>query len=113
MDRVVVNAATGEQTVVPLTAAEIAALPGPGPVVYPPLPVASFWLAALEVGVTKASVLTTVNAMPDPTDRERTRIMVEDTRIYRREDPLINALAAGQGITSTQLDSLWLWAAAL
>nr|WP_316651539.1 hypothetical protein [uncultured Gellertiella sp.] len=81
------------------------------PVVYPPLPRSVFWLAALAVGVTKAGILSRIESLPDGADKERKRITIEETLQYRREDPYLSELALEAGITSEQLDALWLWAA--
>ena len=77
---------------------------------FPPLPRAAFWLAALEVGVTKSGVLSHVATNSDPAFREQARIMIEESTQYRRDDPLIDFLSAAEGITSEQLDVLWNWA---
>lgn len=85
--------------------------PPPSPVVYPPLPRSVFWLAALSVGVTKAGIMGRIDSMPEGADKERKRIMIEETLQYRRNDPDLSSLASEVGITPTQLDSLWLMAA--
>lgn len=81
------------------------------PLVYPPLPRSVFWLAALEAGVTKANILLRIAALPDGVDRERKRIMIEETMQYRRDDPDLSELALAEGIAPAQLDALWLSAA--
>lgn len=75
-----------------------------------PLPRAAFWLAALDASVTKSSVLASIELWPDGVEKERARIMVEEFQQYRIDDPVLQALAASQGISPVQLENLWIWA---
>lgn len=76
----------------------------------PPLPRLRFWLAAAEAGVTIEGVRARVAAIPDPIERSRATAFVEFAEVYRRDDPLLIAMAEAEGINSVQLDALWAWA---
>lgn len=83
---------------------------------FPPLHRLEFWLLALTIDVTKASVAAHIEAMPEGTyeeiqTKEEARLYFADATIYRREDPFLNALAVAEGVTAEQLDSLWKWGA--
>jgi len=86
-------------------------LPYVEPAIPPaPLPRLSFWLAAVEIGVTKAGVRARIDAMPEGVDKKFALVYLEDAERYRRTDPLLNAMAEAEGITQVQLDALWTWA---
>lgn len=75
-----------------------------------PLNRLDFWLAAAEVGVTIEGVRARVASVTDPIERSRSTAFVEFAEVYRRDDPLLIAMAEAEGITSSQLDALWIWA---
>lgn len=83
----------------------------PAPVV-PPIPRLGFWLAAAEIGVTKAGVKAHIDAMPDGIEKQQAIVYFEDAQLYRRTDPLLNQMAELENITQPQLDALWTWALA-
>ncbi|WP_159953048.1 hypothetical protein [Rhizobium sp. 18065] len=83
----------------------------PVDVLPPPLPRLTFWLAAAEIGVTKAAIRARIDAMPEGLAKNQAQAYLDDALLYRREDPLLIAMAAAEGITETELDSLWTWAA--
>lgn len=82
-------------------------------VYYPPLTKVQFWLAALNVGVTKSAVLALINQITDSNAKEQALIMLEETTSYKRNDPFVAQFSAMLGISSVQLDQLWLQAATL
>ncbi|MGP4725554.1 hypothetical protein ACSV5S_12830 [Agrobacterium deltaense] len=83
----------------------------PAPVI-PPIPRLGFWLAAAEIGVTKAGVKAHIDAMPDGVEKQQAIVYFEDAQLYRRTDPLLNQMAELENITQAQLDDLWTWALA-
>ncbi|WCK27055.1 hypothetical protein [Agrobacterium pusense] len=82
----------------------------PAPV--PPIPRLGFWLAAAEIGVTKAGVKAHIDAMPDGVEKQQAIVYFEDAQNYRRTDPLLNQMAELENISQAQLDDLWTWALA-
>ena len=68
-----------------------------------------FWLAAASVGVSKFSVRAHIEAMPEGIEKCEAIAWFEEAKQYRRQDPLLIALAAAEGITEPQLDALWVW----
>lgn len=70
----------------------------------------TFWLAAADIGVSKRGVLARVDELEDSPDKFRAYAYIEEASQYRREDPLLIAFAAAEGITEEQLDHLWVWA---
>jgi hypothetical protein len=70
-----------------------------------------FWLAASRINITKADVLALVDAMEDKDAADDLRIEVTETASFSRTNPAVDELASLLGITSEQLDSLWVWAA--
>lgn len=83
----------------------------PAPVT-PPIPRLGFWLAAAEIGVTKAGVKAHVDAMPEGVEKQQAIVYFEDAQLYRRTDPLLNQMAELENISQAQLDDLWVWALA-
>lgn len=81
------------------------------PALVPPLPRLTFWLAAAEVGVTKAGIRAHIDAMPEGLEKFQALAYLEEAQVYRREDPLLIQMAAVEGITEPELDALWAWAA--
>jgi hypothetical protein len=78
----------------------------------PPIPRLGFWLAAAEIGVTKAGVKAHIDAMPEGVEKQQAIVYFEDAQNYRRTDPLLNQMAEVENITQSQLDDLWTWALA-
>ncbi|MFN3440966.1 MAG: hypothetical protein ACK4Z3_01040 [Rhizobium rosettiformans] len=77
----------------------------------PPLPRLTFWLAAAEIGVTKAGIRAHIDAMPEGVEKFQALAYLEEAQVYRRNDPLLIQMAAVEGITEPELDALWAWAA--
>lgn len=87
---------------------------GPLPLSNPltePLSRLAFWLAAAEIGVTKAGIRAHIEVMPDGVEKFQALAYLEEAQVYRREDPLLIQMAAVEGITEPELDALWTWAA--
>ncbi|EHJ98823.1 hypothetical protein AT5A_09020 [Agrobacterium tumefaciens 5A] len=82
------------------------------PAPAPPIPRLGFWLAAAEIGVSKAGVKAHIDAMPDGVEKQQAIVYFEDAQLYRRTDPLLNQMAELENITQSQLDDLWVWALA-
>lgn len=76
-----------------------------------PLSRLTFWLAAAEIGVTKAGIRAHIDAMPEGVAKFQALAYLEEAQVYRREDPLLIQMAAAEGISEPELDSLWAWAA--
>lgn len=78
---------------------------------FPPLERLEFWLGAAEIGVSKAMVRAEIEAMPDGIDKNRALAFFEDATIYRREDPILNALIQSPAINlpAAQVDAMWKW----
>lgn len=77
----------------------------------PPLSRLTFWLAAAEIGVTKAGIRAHIDAMPEGVEKFQALAYLEEAQVYRRNDPLLIQMAAVEGITEPELDALWAWAA--
>lgn len=82
----------------------------PPPAPIPPLSRLTFWLAAAEIGVTKAGIRAHIDAMPEGVEKFQALAYLEEAQVYRREDPLLIQMAAAEGITEPELDALWAWA---
>lgn len=76
-----------------------------------PLSRLTFWLAAAEVGVTKAGIRAHIDAMPDGVAKIQALAYLEEAQVFRRNDPLLIQMAALEGFTEPDLDALWAWAA--
>jgi hypothetical protein len=115
MDRIEFNVTTGQKTIIPMTAEEVEALQSTTPqaVVFPALTKVQFWLAALNVGITKSDVLTLINQITDKPTREQATIMLEETMLYKRNDPFVTQFSQMMGISSSQLDQLWIGASTI
>lgn len=72
-----------------------------------------FWLGAVEVGVTKASLLEDIAKSYDAAEGEFLRIEVESATSFHRDNKLVSELSGLLGIEPYQLDALWLRAASL
>lgn len=90
-----------------------ATAPEPEPVDLKAIPLSrlTFWLAAAEIGVTKAGIRAHIDAMPEGVEKFQALAYLEEAQVYRREDPLLIQMAAIEGITEPELDALWTWAA--
>ncbi|MBA4799353.1 MAG: hypothetical protein H2043_18295 [Rhizobiales bacterium] len=109
--RTIFDLETGEGHQVPLTAEELAELDAIQPPAQAPLSRLTFWLAAAEIGVTKAGIRAHIDAMPEGLEKFQALAYLEEAQVYRREDPLLIQMAAVEGITEPELDALWTWAA--
>ncbi len=108
MNRIETNVITGEQTVIPLTPEEIAALPPlPGPVV--PVSVTPRQVRLL---LHSQNLLSQVEAIIAASD-EPTRIAWEYALEFRRDDPLLLQLAGNLNLTAQQVDQFFITAAGL
>lgn len=76
-----------------------------------PLSRLTFWLAAAEIGVTKAGIRARIDAMPEGVQKYQALAFLEEAPVYRRADPLLIQMAAAEGISESELDALWTWAA--
>lgn len=88
------------------------------PVVYPTLTPRQLWLAAREISITKDQVLALIEAMPETTpeeidDKQVAMIEIMEAPSYKRDHPLVAMLSGLVGLTPTELDDLWIWAAGL
>ena len=125
LSKIVFNVATGEQTVIPLTPEEIAALP---PLAPPPVPNLTFAQLLIglvsEGGITEAEgtawltgtlpagVEALIASLPVP-QRFAARARAVAPSVVLRNDPLVIALGAAQGKTPEQLDAFFILAANL
>ena len=60
---------------------------------------------------TKAGIRAHIDAMPEGVAKFQALAYFEEAQVYRRQDPLLIQMAAAEGITETELDALWAWAA--
>lgn len=110
MNRIEVNVVTGERTVVPLTAAEIAEIESRPPL--PPPRVVDMRQARL--ALRQAGFLPAVNAAiaaAPGAAGEDARIEWEFAAHVERDSPLVAGFTAALGITEAQIDSLFALAA--
>jgi hypothetical protein len=80
-----------------------------------PLDRLDFWLIAAKAGVSKWSVRDHIAVLPEdtPEDFEAKAEAIawfEEAKQYRRDDPILIAMAEAEGISAEQLDALWVWA---
>lgn len=75
-----------------------------------PLPRLEFWLAAAEVSVSKWGIRDRIADMPEGREKHEAIAWFEEAKQYRRNDPILNAMADLEGIPPEQLDALWIWA---
>lgn len=70
------------------------------------------WLMALDIGITKASILASLETMEDRTEAERLHIELTEPPMngYERLSPAVETLREMQGIPEEQFDDLWAWA---
>lgn len=69
--------------------------------------------AMVYAGIGLDDVTNTIKQIPDPVERDLALIDWEDAPVYQRSHPLFNTLAPAFGLTTEQLDTLWMWAADL
>ena len=105
---VITNAATGEKTIRPYTAEEIAAIEAAN---APKVP-ASITPRQCRIILSQQGLLSTVEAAIAGMD-EPTRITWEYALEFRRDDPLLNALAVNLNLTSEQVDQFFIAASQL
>ena len=116
---VITNAQTGEQTIRPYTAEEIAAIPPPPPAPIPNLSFAQLmiglvsegWITTAEgeawlTGTLPAPVLALIATLPLAQQFAAKARALRPT-IVERTDPLVSALGAAQGKTPEQLDDFF------
>ncbi len=60
-----------------------------------------------------ADVLAYVDAIEDPTQQALARVALDDTTEWRRDSPFLATAAAALGLSETQLDDLFVTAAAI
>lgn len=63
--------------------------------------------AALIVAGLWPAVLAYVGAIPDPTDKALAEVALNDTQEWRRDSLFLNSAASALGLTSAQLDQLF------
>ena len=107
--------ATPEQAA-EILASQAALVPAPIDPLTKPLDRLAFWLVAASAGVSKWSVRDRITGMPEATPEEfrakaEAIAWFEEAKQYRRYDPILVAQAEAEGITSEQLDALWIYAA--
>ena len=71
------------------------------------LPRREFRRALLHNGMDTATVLSVINAIADPTDREEMTIWWEDTVLFQRAHPILVDMVAAAGLTPEQGDAIW------
>lgn len=95
-----------------------AIIPAPAPTAeerraaLPDISARQLWLMALDIGITKASVLASLETMEDKIEAERLRIELTEPPLngYERLSPAVETLRELQGIPLEQFDDLWAWA---
>lgn len=68
---------------------------------------ADFWIACLELGVTKSMVKEKLNLIPDEIIRAKTEIRIDEAEHFYRGDEGLILLAKMFGITDEQLDAIF------
>lgn len=111
--KTVINVQTGEITMEPYTAEELAAIAAR--IESPQIP-RIVTMRQARLALSRSGLLTAVNAalaaMPG-TEGEEARIEWEFSGTVERDKPLVQSLALALGITSQQLDELFTLAASL
>jgi hypothetical protein len=129
MERIEVNVLTGEQTIVVMTAEEIAALQAQPSVRPPLLPIsdrqffqqAAFAgiitqaeaLAAVQTGAIPAALQSIVDAIADPQQKFAAQMILSGATTFERNHPLTQSIGAALGWTEDQIDEFFRSAAAL
>lgn len=76
-------------------------------VIPAPLSRSEFWFAALAEGVTKTTLLTSVNQLSAGNRKESLLILINDSQSYAKNDPLVVDMLSLTTLTQEQIDSLW------
>jgi hypothetical protein len=93
-------------------------IPAPAPTAeerraaLPNISARQLWLMALDIGITKASILASLETMEDRTEAERLHIELTEPPLngYERLSPAVETFREMQGIPEEQFDDLWAWA---
>lgn len=83
---------------------------------FPTLSSRQFWLAAHDVGVSKDGLFKHIEEEYGEDKKEEAgRIILEisESSTFERDYPLVSELAEMTGISESELDALWLWAASI
>lgn len=59
------------------------------------------------------SVLAFVAAIPDPAERAEAEVALHDTQVWQRTSPFLNIAAAALGLSSEEMDALFVSAASV
>jgi hypothetical protein len=129
MERIEVNVLTGEQTIVVMTAEEIAALQAQPSVRPPLLPISDrqFFqqaalagiitqaeaLAAVQTGAIPAALQSIVDAIADPQQKFAAQMILSGATTFERNHPLTQSIGLALGWTEDQIDQFFRSAAAL
>lgn len=92
-----------------------AIIPAPAPTAeelraaLPDISPRQLWLMALDIGITKASVLTALETLEDKMEAERLRIELTEPPLdgYSRLSPAVEKFRELQGIPEDRFDELW------
>lgn len=68
---------------------------------------ADFWIACLQLGITKAMVKEKIALIPDETLRAVTEIRLDDAEFFYRGDTGLTTIAGMFGVTDEQLDAIF------
>jgi hypothetical protein len=128
MERIEVNVLTGEQTIVVMTAEEIAALQAQPSVRPPLLPISDrqFFqqaalagiitqaeaLAAVQTGAIPAALQTIVDAIADPQQKFAAQMILSGATTFERNHPLTQSIGSALGWTEDEIDQFFRAAAA-
>jgi hypothetical protein len=84
-------------------------------VYYPNLSPRQLWLAALEVGITKAGLLAQIDTMEDEALKARLQIEITEPPLegYVRTSFAVETLRQMVDIPVEQFNQLWIWAASI
>lgn len=77
------------------------------------LPRREFRRALLHNGMDTAAVLSVINAISDPEEREEMMIWWEDTQLFQRQHPVLVQMVAAAGLTPEQGDAIWTYGVGL
>ena len=98
---------------VPMTPEEVGAHLAPPPAPIPQVVTRAQGKAALIGAGLWDDVLAYVDAIEDPTQQALARVALDDTTEWRRDSPFLTDAAAALGLSETQLDDLFVTAAAI
>jgi hypothetical protein len=65
-------------------------------------------LGLLSAGVSPADVDSIIEQIPDPTEKLQAKIYWNDSVTYRRTHPLVNTIGFALGLTTEQIDQMWI-----